>query len=121
MAFPGTYNINYYRGDTYVQVLYPKDSAGNSYDLGTVGLPATQFTGYLNIATDRGTAGTFTAKIALEFDYANNSITMRIPAATGANLSASTVYVYDVEITKDNDVYTLLTGNIFVTDDVKES
>ncbi len=33
MAFPGTYNINYYKGDTYQFRIYPKDTAGYPFDL----------------------------------------------------------------------------------------
>jgi hypothetical protein len=34
MAFPGTYNINYYKGDTYEFRIYPKDAEGNAFPLG---------------------------------------------------------------------------------------
>ena len=119
MAFPGTMNIDYYRGDTYVNIIYPKDSNGNAYDLGTDGAPETQFVGNLNVATARGNANAWVFSEPLTFDYVNDSITMTIPAAVGATLSAGTNYVYDVEITKDTEVYTLITGSIFVTDDVR--
>jgi hypothetical protein len=33
MAFPGTYNFNYYRGDTAQFVVRPKTSNGASFDL----------------------------------------------------------------------------------------
>ena len=33
MAFPGTYSINYYEGDRYEFVIYPKDAAGNVFNL----------------------------------------------------------------------------------------
>ena len=33
MAFPGTYNISYYKGDTLEFKIYPKDSSGASFSL----------------------------------------------------------------------------------------
>ena len=33
MSFPGTYNINYYKGDTFEFRVYPKDSSGAPFDL----------------------------------------------------------------------------------------
>jgi hypothetical protein len=107
-------NIEYYRGDTLSYELYPKDSAGTPYDL-------TGFTGTFNIATARGNAGTFVASLAVTVDVPNEKIIMTLPASTGANLSSTVTYVYDIELVKGTEVYTLLTGNIVVTDDVKES
>ena len=33
MAFPGTYNFNYYKGDTFEIIVKPKTSDGNPIDL----------------------------------------------------------------------------------------
>jgi len=33
MAFPGTYNISYYKGDTYEFRIYPKTADGDVFDL----------------------------------------------------------------------------------------
>ena len=33
MAFPGTYNFSYYKGDTSEFVIRPKNSDGSSFDL----------------------------------------------------------------------------------------
>ena len=114
MAFPGTLNIEYYKGDTYTAILYPVDSSGNAFNL-------TGYSGTFNVATARGTAGTFKASIALTIDPILGTVTYTIPAATGATWSAGTSLVYDIEITKGTEVYTLLTGSIVVTDDVKKS
>ena len=33
MAFPGTYNFSYYKGDTNEFVIRPKNSSGSAFDL----------------------------------------------------------------------------------------
>lgn len=124
MAFPSTYNFNYYRGDTLEFKIYPKTSSGSSFDLTTYSTasnpPGDGAT--FTIATARGSAGvndsrvTGTATISLD----DNSITCTITPSAGANLSADTSYVYDVEISKGSGstVYTLLTGSVVVTDQI---
>lgn len=116
MAFPGTYNINYYKGDTYEFRIYPKDSAGEPFDL-------TDFNGSetFTIANVRGESATTTV-----FAYANivdDYILCAIRPADGANLDAGTTYYYDVQIDATGDlgydlIHTLLTGTITVTDHV---
>lgn len=118
MAFPGTYNFSYYRGDTLEFRVYPKDSSGSTFDL-------TDYEGseLFTISTARGTAGledqlTGYAEISNDGTYMLCVITPEV----GELLSAGTQYVYDVEISKTaapyNVVYTLLTGTITVTDQV---
>lgn len=121
MAFPGTYNISYYKGDTLEFRIYPKDSSGaifplDGYDL----VSGAKFT----IAPARGSAGASNqveafAEISLDRTYINCAI---LPSA-GNLLDASQQYVYDIEISKVGAnsydyTYTLLTGTISVTDQV---
>jgi len=119
MTFPGTYDISYYKGDTLEFRIYPKDSNGNPFPLsqyaGSNG--TTKFT----IAPARGTTeGAFSgyAKIANEQTY----ITCAITPIIGSQLTAGSDYVYDVEIARSDSpydfVYTLLTGNISVSEQV---
>lgn len=54
MAFPGTYNINYYKGDTFEFNVYPKNSDGTTFNLNTD--PA--YTSTFTLATKRGSAST---------------------------------------------------------------
>jgi hypothetical protein len=113
MAFPTTYNINYYRGDTQEFILYPKTSAGAPFDM------AAFTTATFKIATTRGNATTQTANATVA--SANTALVCVIPASVGANLAAGTTYVYDVEIRSNatpNVVYTLATGTITVTEGV---
>ena len=120
MAFPGTYNISYYKGDTLEFRVYPKDSAGAAFDL----------TDYDNasgplftISTARGSAGLLDQIQAYaEVSTDNTYILCVIRPEDGDQLDAGTSYVYDVEISKEGSPYdtvnTLLTGTIAVTEQV---
>jgi len=113
MAFPGTYNFNYYRGDTYQFVIRPKIANGGTFALDNY-IGNALFT----IANKRG-AGATQYSATATVDTGQDIVTCTIEAEQGRNLAAGTTYVYDVQI--DNGagiVYTLLTGNITVTDDV---
>jgi hypothetical protein len=113
MAFPGTYNFSYYRGDTYQFVIRPKNSNGTTFSLDAYAGNA-DFT----ISNVRGSTGTQINAIAT-VDTANDIITCTITGATGRGLIGGTTYVYDVQI--DNGagvIFTLLTGSISVTNDI---
>jgi len=113
MAFPGTYNFNYYRGDTYQFVIRPKNANGT-----TMSLDSFAENEVFTIANRRGSAGTQVEATAV-VDTANDIVTCTIEPAQGRLLSAGTTYVYDVQINNGAGViYTLLTGSITVTDDV---
>lgn len=112
MAFPGTYNINYYKGDTYEFNIYPKDSSGAIFSLLNYGATFT-------ISTSRGENPSFTVAATANIASNNNYITCSILPATGRTLTAGTEYVYDVQITQGaTKIYTLLTGTVTVTADV---
>lgn len=116
MAFPGTYNISYYRGDTLEFRIYPKDSSGASFDL-------SGYTPLFTIADVAGSNGTQLEGYA-EIDASNTSILCAIDPTVGNQLEGGTSYVYDVQINNDettlpyNNVYTLLNGRITVTEQV---
>jgi len=116
MAFPGTYNISYYKGDTLEFRVYPKLADGSSYDL-------TDYTVKFSFSAFRGSAGSSTyheahATVSSDKTY----VQCAIRPADSAYLTAGTPYVYDVEITKSATpypfVHTILTGSISVTDQV---
>jgi hypothetical protein len=119
MAFPGTLNINYYKGDTYEFRVYPKDSSGASFDLSQYG------NAKFSISTSRGSSGV-SGKIeclaVITSGVSGNYVTCTIRPGDSVTMSAGTQYVYDVEITRTasphNYVYTLLTGTVSVTDQV---
>ena len=111
MAFPGTYNFNYYKGDTNQFVIRPKTSNGGAFDL--TGYDAEFF-----IATSRGDNPTYSVEAQAVVDTTNDTVTCTILPGVGGTLDAGT-YVYDVEITSGPTVvYTLVTGTITVTEQV---
>lgn len=113
MAFPGTYNFSYYRGDTAEFVIRPKTSSGSAYDL-------TDYTATFTIANRRGSTGTQYVGTAT-VNATTDIITCTITPAVGRTLAAGT-YVYDVQITNvvpnPDVILTVLTGSITVTDDI---
>ena len=113
MAFPGTYNFNYYRGDTAEFVVRPKTSNGGAFDL-------TNYTASFTIANRRGSSGSQTVATAT-VNSTTDIITCTITPSVGRTLSAGT-YVYDVQITNTvpnpDVILTILTGSITVTDDI---
>jgi hypothetical protein len=117
MAFPGTLNINYYRGDTYEFILYPKKADGTIFNLANYGTPS------FRIAPTRGLLG-FPNQVEAWAKISDDagSILCRIQPAAGRQLTAGTTYVYDIQITNSTTVpatiYTLVTGTVTVTDDV---
>lgn len=117
MAFPGTYNVNYYKGDRYEFVIYPKDAAGNTFNLTGGGL--TGYTSTFTIASALGASPSFSVGGEATIDGAKTKITCVILPTVGRQLVAGTTYYYDVQISSGTDVvYTLLKGTISVTADV---
>jgi hypothetical protein len=120
MAFPGTYNINYYKGDTLEFRIYPKDAAGASFLLDGY---VTTFT----IAEQSGAAGVATQIEAYtEVSADKASLLCVIRPEDGELLDATKSYVYDVQIDNTTtattanyaNIYTILTGSISVTEQV---
>lgn len=116
MAFPGTYNFNYYRGDTHQFVISPKNSDGTIFQLDNY-VPGGINSGIYTIATARGVSGIKTSAEAL-INTINDTVTCTIYPNVGSTLSAGS-YVYDVQISASaTNVITLLTGTITVTDNI---
>lgn len=120
MAFPGTYNINYYKGDTYEFRVYPKIASGATFDLEDYTVAG------FYLSTERG-GSTIEAVATIEQDSSGLwYVQCAIPPGTGSALDSSIDYVYDVEILKPAVGagypyrYTLLTGTISITEDVGE-
>lgn len=118
MAFPGTYNFNYYKGDSFEFKVYPKNTDGSAFDL--TSYTTVKFT----IAVARGSAGASQSPVSALATISNvdNSITCTIRPTDGNQLDPNRDYVYDVEISKGSGatatVYTLLNGIISITDQV---
>lgn len=126
MAFPGTYNFDYYRGDTFRFVISPKDSTGAAFDLNAYKSEvAPTRDAIFTIASSRGEGPTSSltsdgsSDLGASINTTNNTITCTITPDGGRNLVGGETYYYDVEIYNGADLrYTLLTGTITVQDDV---
>lgn len=112
MAFPGTYNINYYKGDTLKFDIYPKNSSGQAFDL-------TNYTSAFTVATARGSSAT---QYVASAEIVDGRISCTITPSVGGQLNASAQYVYDVQITNSSNtpplIYTVLTGSVSIRDHV---
>jgi hypothetical protein len=120
MAFPGNFNIDYYRGDTYEFKIYPKDNSGAAFPLTDYNLTeGVKFT----ISTQRGAEGIEDQIEAFaEISADRSHITCAILPANGADMTSNLPYEYDVEISKAGTQYplvtTLLSGQIRVKEQV---
>jgi hypothetical protein len=111
MAFPGTYNFSYYKGDTSEFVIRPKNSDGSSFNLNG-------YTAEFFIASARGNNPSFSVEGQAVVSEVNNTVTCTILPGVGGTLNAGT-YFYDVQITSGpSTIFTLVTGNITVTEQV---
>lgn len=112
MAFPATYNLSLYSGDTYEFVVLPKNADGSAFSL-------TGYSAAMKIASSRGASPSYSVSVQTSVNTTLNTVTCTILPAVSGGLTAGTTYVYDVEITNGSTkVYTLLTGNVTVTEDV---
>jgi hypothetical protein len=113
MAFPATYNFNYYRGDSFDFIINPKNPNGTSFDLDG-------FTSLFTIASSVTPQNVVVAELG---DSLVNSQTATVACSItpeiGVSLSAGP-YIYDVEVfnSETSVTHTLLRGTITVTQDV---
>ena len=135
MALPGTYNINYYKGDTYEFRIYPKTVDGSPYSLSpfvydddndelTVDFDSSIFA-FADVRGGDSATGYHKcyAKISDDKTY----ITCAIRPEDAAYLDPAKTYVYDVQVSKPSNggdypiVLTIMTGSITLTDQVTSS
>lgn len=119
MAFPGTYNFTYYKGDTFEFRISPRNADGTVFNLSNYQVAFT-------VSTARGTAGQANRRTSYAAISGSDILCAILPANSATwPASQSGQYVYDVEIRNLNatpypKVYTLLTGTISVQDQVTD-
>jgi len=115
MAFPATYNISYYRGDSYNFVINPKNPNGVPFNLNG-------FSGLFAISTERGNPAAQVATGTVVVNSQASTITCEIPDSLGSILSGAS-YLYDIEVNNPSEgkTFTLLTGTISVTQDISRT
>jgi hypothetical protein len=115
MAFPGTYNFNYYRGDTFEFIIRPRDAAGDPF-------PLEDYEAIFTIADRRGPGTSLVPVIQEEalavVNTVDGIVTCTISESVGRQLDSTRTWVYDVQIDNGSSVFTLLNGNITVTEDI---
>ena len=123
MAFPGTYNFNYYAGDTFEFFVYPKNSTGGVFD------DLSQYEPLFVVTTSRGASASVIDSLDITEASASvqsgDHVSCTIKPVGGRKLTAPS-YFYDLQIENTSassssfgKVYTLLTGTITVTQDAK--
>lgn len=115
IVFPATYNISYYRGDSYNFIINPKNPNGTSFNL-------SGYTGLFTISTERGNPAAEIATGTATVNAEAATVTCEIPNSLGSLLSGAS-YLYDVEINNSSQqkTFTLLTGTISVTQDISRT
>lgn len=116
MAFPGRYDISYYKGDTFEFRIYPKDSSGNAFQFDSY----TQFR--FTISDKLGDDNTRVEISGYAENVDNQYILCAITPDNGLDMISGQTYYYDVEIGKIASpydfIYTLLQGTISVSEQV---
>jgi hypothetical protein len=116
MTFPGTYNLNYYLGDTLEFRVYPKNANGSAFDLDT--FTSAKFT----LAPTRGASVDDQISCYATISADKSNVLCAITPENSLILDPAVQYVYDVEIRKSASpydiVYSLLTGNVSITSDI---
>jgi hypothetical protein len=84
MPYPATYDINYYKGDTFEAILYPKTSTGTSF-------PLTGYTAKFSIATAKGSSSIGATVFSATVTAGGTSIT--VASTTGMSVGQKLVLV----------------------------
>lgn len=118
MAYPYTYDFNYYVGDSYQFVIRPKVYNEDTEELEEVNLSL--YNSLFVVATERGNSQSIIFSASPQISASPYSMLCTISPENGLMLSGAS-YIYDVEITnKTNnaDRTTLLTGTILTQLDI---
>lgn len=109
MAFPATYDFDYYIGDSKEFVIYPGARNGAPMDL-------SGYTAMMVISNEKAPNPAWSVDADVSLNATDNSIYCYIAPDVGNQLTAGTSYYYDVEIRRTLEgkekVYTLVAGTI---------
>jgi len=112
VAYPYTYDFDYYVGDSYQFVIRPKIYNEDTEELEEVNL--SQYNSLFVVATERGNSQSIVFSASPQVSASPYSLLCTISPENGQILSGAS-YIYDVEITNktnSTDRTTLLTGTI---------
>ena len=111
MSLPATTSFDLYRGDTLRFRMYLK-SSGSAYAIDA----SASFSG--GIKENKTSASTVYPMTATVESASAGQVLITLSASTSALLSASKNCIYDVQMNEAGIIKTLLSGNVFVTDQV---
>jgi hypothetical protein len=114
MGFPATFNILYYRGDTYEFVIQPKNADGTAFNLTNYPSASSKFT----VASRAGATDTFVFNGDVSVNNESSYVACTISSENGQSLVQGTSYVYDVQIRSASSTFTLVAGGLSVTNDI---
>lgn len=113
---PQNYDINYYNGDDFTIMVFPKDSTGAAIDIGNA-------TGFFHVGSSRGNSPDWKGVGTVSIDRAYNNgpygLLCTLDNAVGVNIRNG--YVYDIGYILKGRRITLLTGRFIVTERVEPS
>lgn len=111
MSLPATTSFDLYKGDTLRFRMYLK-SSGSAYAIaGTA-----SFSG--GVKENKTSASVVHPMTATVESASAGQVLITLSASTSALLSATKNWIYDIQMNEDGIIKTLLSGNIFVTDQV---
>lgn len=111
MAFPATYNIQYYKGDTYQFVIRPKNSTGSAFVM-----PSGDYVANFYIATSRGDTPTQKLAGSASITQTIYSVTYKALTSNVATLTTSSDHRLVVgESVAVADVDATFNGNVIVS------
>lgn len=120
MAFPGKYDIQYYKGDTFEFRIYPKDTSGQPFNLDNYSTAKFTISNYAGEAVAGKTKVTINAYATV--DDSKEFILCAIRPVDAAAMLNYSSFVYDIEISRTSGnydyVYTLVSGTVSVTEQV---
>ena len=111
MAFPASYNIQYYKGDTYQFVIRPKNSSGLPFVL-----PSSEYEANFYIATSRGDTPTQKLAGSATITQTTYAVTNKSLTSNVATLTTSTNHRFVVgESVAVSGVDATFNGNVVIT------
>jgi len=109
MAWPHTYNFNYYVGDLCQFVLYPRENK-EQFNL-------SGYSALFVISTQRGNPNAIVLSASAQVSASPSRVLCTIHPQSGRVLTGPS-YIYDIEIYKNDESYTLITGTISTQSDI---
>jgi hypothetical protein len=109
MAFPGTFNISYYRGDTYEFRIYPKTSSGASFDLTSFSDSPSDHVKF-TIASARGTGSIGSTVFTATLTSGSSEVTLTTGATSQLSIGQKIVLASGTGDFADDVIITSITN-----------